>query len=190
MPVQKRKKKVASKSSVASTLGGQDFLDIESELGTSVDIPKLLKSLDIDQDNLLQSASEAPGLFLMASVFRVKRLRLRAEAKSNLELTRSETSLRIRQELVDNGEKATEGKVSDMIASDPKVVALEKEFNEQTAEEEISKLLLEAMRIRRDSLKVISDLTGAERAIEKIHSTQTSELEKAKSKVKQKYNSM
>lgn len=151
-------------------------------------LQSLLDSLDLTPETVLKAAGEQPVLFMEAARYRVGCMEKRIRTKAVLETGRAECALRIRRQAEQDGERTTEGKIGNQIDVDFATNTLRAHYETAEVEDEFSKLLLEAFRVRRDCIRVISDLTGAERAIESLRTKETVELDKAKQKVREKFN--
>lgn len=118
----------------------------------------LIKKLAIIDENILVEAANQPLLYMEAAKYRVARMRKKAEAVARLESERSLLGLKLRKQKDETGKKAhTEDGVKArtelaLIKSGARA-ALDR-ANEY---EELSKLLLEALRQRRDAIRVIAE---------------------------------
>lgn len=179
-----KSKQVAKKKPTSSSIQPARYAVNDEELQS------LLDALDLTPETVLKAAGEQPVLFMDAARYRVGRMERRVRAKAVLETGKAECALRMRREAEDNGEKITEGKIGNLIDADAVIITLRANYEDAEVEDEFSKLLLEAFRVRRDCIRVISDLTGAERAIESLRTKETVELDKARRKARDKYSSM
>lgn len=155
-------------------------------LRKKVNIFNLLKQLDFSDEEVVDASKAQPKLFVEAVRFRVQMMRDATRIESQLSLVKSQTSAKFRAKLKERGERATEGQVSERLGTDPEIVSLTAKLNEAEQAEEYSKLLLEAFRMRRDALKVVADVLGAELFISK-REFGTTELQKMKRKLESKY---
>lgn len=151
------------------------------------DIQRLLDGLSFTVEGAVEAALEAAMLFEKAASYRVEKMRLRAAAEMALEQIRAELELLYRKEAAEEGDKITEKNVNAKLAIDPKVQTAQVWLDNHLADEEYAKLLLEAYRMRRDSMKAVVDLTGAERSLQALAEKSTEKLEQTLQILKQKY---
>lgn len=155
-------------------------------LRKKVNIFRLLKQLDFSDEEVVYASKSQPKLFVEAIRFRVQMMRDRTEIESQLSLAKSKKSAKFRALLKERGERATEGQVQERMGADPEIVSLTAQLNSAEQAEEYAKLLLEAFRMRRDALKVVADVIGAELFISK-REFGTTELQKMKRSLEAKY---
>jgi hypothetical protein len=148
---------------------------------------QLIEGLSLDADTVLEDASKLPTLFLKAADYRVQKMRQAVQAEMKLDTIRAEAEIEIRNSAVEAGEKITEGHIKSHLILNPDVVQATEKSNEAEAQQEYGKLMLEAYRVKRDCLRAVSDLTAAERAMERITGMNTGSLKEAREKVKAKY---
>lgn len=167
---------------------------IEEEISTDVsrlvyivDPTFLVEKLKFTDEGVVEAALEGASLFEAAARYRVGKMRSKASAEMNLDRIKADTELAIRKEAAAEGEKITEGNIKAKLAVDDDVAEAQRRYNEAEADEEYSRLLVEAYRIRRDSLKAIVELTGAERAMGKIVESNQASLEETRKKLANKY---
>lgn len=135
---------------------------VERVLEGDVDILALLNKLDFSVEEVSRAAQEQPKLFLTACRFRIQRMRRRSSAEARLESKRAEIGLRIRQKYRSTGDKITEAQLASMILRNSEVGELRERFSRAEEEEEFCKLLLEAFRMRRDAVRIVSEQALAE----------------------------
>lgn len=165
--------------------------DVLTILKEPVDLDNLIKQLDFAEENLIQANREQPSLFLEASRYRVKRMRVRIQSESEYEMKQSEASIFLRG-LKKKAEKGvmTEGYIRDKVRIRPDVVTAREKFDKAQAHEEWSKLLLEAYRQRGSAIKTLAEILGAEanaqaRMVRK--DLETAGFENLKKAVKKRY---
>lgn len=123
---------------------------------------ELVHKLAFSQDNVMNAAAEQPVLFFDAAEYRVAVYRKYMVAKQELATVRAAVSLAIREAAVKAQEKTTEGLIEARVLLDDNVNIAQQACQDADVEEESSKLLLEAYRMRRDSLKVMMEWRGAD----------------------------
>jgi hypothetical protein len=144
------------------TTGMKHRSTLQDILERPVNVTKLLEKLDFADEAVIGAAREQAQLFLEAARLRIQKMRERVEAESQLALVKSELSIKIRHKAVTRGDKITEGHVAARLAKNSQVIEAQEKFNRAEEEEEFSKLLVEAFRMRRDAEKIVGDLIGAE----------------------------
>lgn len=152
---------------------GQDLLEAVSDVfqqGISVRWPldKILATLEYTVETIQEAAVIQAPAFEAAANYRVDQMRRRQALEMNLERLRADIELTIRKQAADIDEKITEGAIKARLTTNKLVQRAQDELNAAEAMEEYSKLLLEAYRHRRDSLEVVGQLSGAERAMARI----------------------
>lgn len=147
----------------------------------------LLSDLQITAESIYEDAQTLPSKFMEAAKFRVTCMRNLAAADMAHDMARAQADLEIRQEAEDSGEKITEAKVKAAIDIHPMVLPAREKFHEEEALSEHSKLLVEAFRIKRDCLDILSRLTITERSIDSNIREHTKRLEKVRADLAQKY---
>jgi hypothetical protein len=160
--------------------------EADAIIHADIDIEELLEKLDFVDEDVVNAAKAQPTLFLTASRFRIQCMRLSTKAASKLETMRAEKSLAIRRKALSTAEKLTEGGISDKLRADEEVVKAQSACDKAKELEEFSKLVLDAYRMRRDALRIVSDLIGAEVFVQK-HIAGDNELSNAKKRLKEKY---
>ena len=119
-------------------------------------------------ETVLSAAVEQAVLFGAAANYRVVKMRARAAAEIELERIRADVELTIRKQARDTDEKVTEGHIKALLTANKTVQYQQNRVAEAEAEDEYAKLLLEAYRHRRDSLEVVGQQSGAERAMSRM----------------------
>jgi hypothetical protein len=128
-----------------------------------VNVKRLIEKLQLDEDNLEEAALESARLTFEAGRYRVIKMRKRARASLAYDMLFAERRLRGRKKKDEDGRKSfTEGAVSDLAQTSPEVATAKRDLDEAFAAEEVSKILLECYRIRRDMIKGIAQIRGAE----------------------------
>ncbi len=125
-------------------------------------VAELLSEINIDADNAAQSAVACAVLFVDAIDFRRECLERRSLAKIEMERAQVEKALELRKEFRATGDRATEKNIEELTLVSPRVKQFMDNFNKADALDEYSKLVVEAFRMWRDCLRIVSDLTRNE----------------------------
>ena len=121
----------------------------------------LIRKLAIISENNVIEAVNQPLLFIEAAKYRVDKMRSTKAAEGALEAFAAERAMRIRAKGTRTGEgRITDSYVKATLQKNPRYRELSAAIDDAEAKEEFSKLLLEAYRMRRDAIKIISDTNG------------------------------
>jgi hypothetical protein len=124
-------------------------------------LSEIIDGLAIVAENIDEEAIMQPMLFVDAARYRVAKMRVRAQAETTLDQLSSELGLTIRAR-GSGGERITNDYIKSRIQKHPKFRRLQTELQEAEQKEELSKLLLEAYRMRRDALRIVAESQAAE----------------------------
>lgn len=147
----------------------------------------LLKHLDFSPEDVVRSASLQPRLFMQAAEYRMEKFRARTTAKMHRDVVKAEQSLQLREEARNAGEKITEAIVEASLLKVPEVLEAEAEYAAADEAQEFAWLLVEAYRQRRDCLRIVSDLVGAEFAMQKAAAAGAEKIASVKDKLRKKW---
>jgi hypothetical protein len=127
-------------------------------------LKELARRLAVVDENILVEAARQPTLFLDASRLRVAKMRLRSAAELSAEVIEARVWLHERARADASGEKprVTDTYVNQRVKRHPRVREAKEQLGALKATEELSKLLLEAYRMRRDGIKIIHEAQLAE----------------------------
>jgi len=148
---------------------------------------ELLDSIAFTSENVVAAAEEQPWLFARAIEYRMECMRNRGTAKLAYESTRATQELKYRNEAKARGDKLTEGNIDALILLDKTVTAAFKLFTTAEEFEEYSKLILEAMRMRRDCLRIVGDLTRDDMSVARAAAIQGERMEELRNKVDKRF---
>jgi len=162
-------------------------MDLDVLISESVDIKTLLEKLSFVEEETGPAAREQPMLYLYAARLRVQALRRTEKAKAALKLIRSQKAAKIREEVAGSGERATEGRVGELLTVSKVIQKAEEELRIAEEQEEYTKHILEAYRMRRDALKVVVELLGAEVYVQRRLSGDSTEMSKIQDELLSKY---
>jgi len=152
-----------------------------------VNLRYVLDSLDFSDEDVVEAAKKQPKLFLEAARFRVRKMRERVGAEAKYKTLQASKGAKYRKSLAESGARVTEGQISERVTANAEVKRALEGFQEAQEVEEFSKLLLEAYRMRRDSAKVVAELLGAEIYISKLGFGQSTEMDKMRKRLEDKY---
>jgi hypothetical protein len=151
-----------------------------------VDLQELIGGIDFEDEEILNASKAQGNLFLQASRLYIQKMRLRTSREAKLKEVTSIHSLRIRNRLQESGARVTEGHVTAKLEQLPRIKRAKERLERAKLHEEFCKLLLEAFRMRRDVLKIVGNLIGAEVYIAR-EATGHASLEKVKKKLEKRY---
>jgi len=149
---------------------------------------ELIEMLPIVSENIVAEAAVQAQKFIQAATYRVERMRVRARATATLEQHRAHVGLRARAKKDSDGKKPTEGAINARIELDSVTKLLRKRHDEAHAREELAKLILEAHRIRRDSVRILSDHLLKDSTREGYEVDRIAEKQKIRNQVRQLEN--
>jgi hypothetical protein len=132
-------------------------LTMEAFLATETNFDELISKLAFAEATATFAASEQPFLFVKAARTRVQTMRRAMKARAALEQVEADTGLNIRDELFSTGQKITEAAVAARVVVSEAVINAQRVVRASDAEEELGKLIVEAYRHRRDSIRVIAE---------------------------------
>lgn len=123
---------------------------------------ELVEHLSVIDEDIRTEAVRQPALFIEAVRYRVSRMRKRAQANAEFEAFVSRRGLVIRARSQGGKDRVTEGAIKARVQKHPKYRLLQSAVSDAEADEEFSKLLLEAYRMRRDAIKILADAQNYE----------------------------
>lgn len=136
-------------------------MDFDKVLALKVDLQAILDGLNFEELAIAEAALSQPRLFVACANYRIKLLRERKSAEASLKSLTTRQSLRLRSKYKSMGEKLTEAELKNLLNRNEFVRAAEAALVDLETEEEYSKLLLEAYRMRKDALQVIAQAQRA-----------------------------
>lgn len=149
-------------------------MSLQEILEAPVNLLRLIRRLQIDEDALEQAALEQPGLLLESSRYRAKKMRRRAMALIDAEVIRAQTGLGLRASKYDGSKALTEKAVTDKTLLSPKYRKAKRKLERLYVEEEWAKSLVTAYMHRLSVLKLLVEIRNTD-----MHS----EIRQAKSKM-------
>lgn len=135
---------------------------VETAFEQTAEVLQLVNRLDFEPTQVVDAAAENPSLFLRAANIRIEQMRKRNQAKAAREERRAEVALHLRQDARETGERITESAIEQMLLVNPTIKPLSEALERAEEAEEYAKLLVEAFRMRRDCLKIISETAREE----------------------------
>lgn len=126
-------------------------------------LDELASQLVIVDENIKNEALRQPSLFMRAARYRVAKMRATAAAKSSLEAQYAAIGLHIRTKLKKiRQERVLEGEIKARILGNPGIKILQDAVQQAEWSEELSKLLLEGMRMKRDAIRIVAEMQSYE----------------------------
>lgn len=164
---------------------------LDKILDQPVDLQGLIEKLDFSEENILAANREQPSLYLEASRYRVKKMRGRIQAESNLKAEEAKAGLFLRAKKKLNPKAGvTEGYIKDKIFVHPAVMEARQRYDDTQVYEEWAKLFLETYRQRGRAIQTLAELLGAEAIAQARIAHKELEIEgfeKLKDAVRKKY---
>lgn len=164
-------------------------MDFNTVLGRKVDLKTLLDGLNFEELAIAEAALLQPRLFVACADYRIQLLRKRKSLEASIKSRVTRQSLRLRSKYREMGEKLTEAELKNLLMRNEPIQLAEAELADIEAEEEYSKLLLEAYRMRKDAIQVIAQAQRAGEYAGKISPKDfpTEDLESLRRKTRAKY---
>jgi len=150
-------------------------------------ITSLLTKIGFSPDRVVDAAAENAVLFVEAIHFRLECLEASTNAKMEWEKSRAERSLEIRKDARDNGVKTTEDGIAALLLTDKRVSGLDLACAKADIQEEYSKLVVEAFRMRRDCLKIVGEMTRDEIGLQRSAEAGAEKAAELRRKMKEKF---
>jgi len=150
-------------------------------------ITALLAKIDFSPDRVVDAAAENAVLFVEAIHYRLECLEDSTNTKMEWEKARAERSLEIRKEASDNGVKTTEAGVEALLLVDKRVSKLAQDRAKAEIQDEYSKLVVEAFRMRRDCLKIVGEMTRDEISLQRSAEAGAEKAAELRRRMKEKF---
>jgi hypothetical protein len=150
-------------------------------------VKALLANLSFSPENVVQAAVTTPGMFRDAAEYRKLCLFERNQAKMLFEREEATYALKMRKIGRDTGTKVTEGEISAKVAANLRMVPLIQARDRAEENEEFSKLVVDAVRVRRDCLRMISELVREEISIQTAVESNRGKVDDLRSKLRARY---
>jgi hypothetical protein len=125
-------------------------------------IDELLEEVPVIEEDVQREAVKQVELFVKAARLRVEAMRKQHRAGAELEAKKAGLAVAIRNKKNLLGEKITEGALKEKLEMHSLVRKLREESDQAYEHEELAKLVLEALRQRRDAIRVIADMQAYE----------------------------
>ena len=151
-------------------------LTMQSFLSEAADFDELIAALAFEEETVMQAATRQPYLFVKAARLRVQTMREMARAEATLDQTEAEVGMSVRERAQATGTKITESGIGERIATDPQVREAQKQVRIAAAREELGKLMVEAYRHRRDSIRVIAEAALIEGNVNSVETARMQSL--------------
>ena len=150
-------------------------------------VEDLLNRIDFSPENVVDAAAQNPGMFVEAIRYRVETMGARNAAKMSWERVQAEHELLIRKTAKDLGEKMTEGAIESLLLVDEDVTEARHAFDAADESDEFAKLLVEAFRMRRDSLQVVGNLMRSELSLQSAVEAGAGKLAETRRRLKDRF---
>jgi|SRR6185312_3859147 len=126
-------------------------------LEEKIDEDKILRGVELSEDDLLNSAFKQPELYWMVGRLRVQAMSKRAKREMELESVRADVGLRLRHKQDDKGKrKFTEPHVKAQTELDSRVVSARKKLMREIKFEEATKQLLDVYKQRKEIIQIVT----------------------------------
>ncbi len=154
-----------------------------------IDIKKLLSTLDFSVEDLAEASAIQSKLFEQVAQYRASCLRRKLETEAAYDLAKAKRSLSLRHKAEAEGRKVTEGLIADSVTVGKSVRAALADFIEAQSLDEYSKNLVDAFRMRRDSIRVLEDISER-RSVGADSTEATKKLRDVREKLAKRYSQM
>lgn len=156
-------------------------------ISTKIDLAELVKNLHFSDEQTSEAARLQAPLFLCAAIFKVQKQKRKQKYEAKLKLLRSQLAKKVRNELAELGQRVTDKQVEETLSRKSEIIKLQNKLDSCEQEEEFGKLLIEAMRMRSTSLKIVSELIGAEVYVSRKMEGSGTDLDEMRKRLKEKY---
>lgn len=143
---------------------------------SKIDVINLLNHMDFVPDDVVSAAAKNAVYFVEAIKYRLECMELNVQAKMDHKRINAERALQLRQEFRDNGDKLTEDHLKALLVMDSEVSRVTRELERAEVFDEYSKLVVEGFRMRRDCLRIVSDMTRNEMGIGRALDSQAEDM--------------
>lgn len=151
-----------------------------------VALKDLLERLEYTEETLHVAVLEQAKLFMEASNYRVRKMRERQQAEAEWERVKAVIGLKLRRQKKSGRGGVTERHIMDLVEASQTARAAKKKYQTAAQLEEWSKLLLEAFRMRRDSLKVLASFVYVEDTMRVGHEESRKRMQREKERLRQR----
>lgn len=138
---------------------------IDAQVNRIVDLEKLLAQMDFSSDNILEASLNQSKLYLQASSLHTQAIREQIAAENALVVKKAEISENIRAQAKAMGDKLSEAAIDRKRRVSPDITPAQDRYERSVVRKEWTWNLLEALRHRRDAIRVTSDLSRAELSV-------------------------
>jgi len=147
----------------------------------------LMDKLPIGVSTLERDAIEQPQLYLEALELRLETSHRRTAMEMNRNQVKAEIEAAFRIQCESDGKRATERIVDNHLETHPDVQRATKRLWAATEVDEMAKALVDAYRMRKDMIRVASDLTSMDVRREEAMKLMTQENERLRTLAEKKY---
>lgn len=137
---------------------------IDVQINRRVDLELLMTQMDFTSETIMEAATNQTKLYLQASSLYARAVRELIASESALVVKKAEIGENIRAYAKARAEKVTEASIDQKRRISPEMVNPQTRYEQALTRKDWIWNLLEALRQRRDAIRVISELTRAELA--------------------------
>jgi hypothetical protein len=163
-----------------------NLLDGIAQIDTQLE--ELTAKLAFSEETILRDVGQQPLLFMEAARLRMQAARKLGRLKMNLELAELSVGGRYRQQLESSGERVTEKRIEELVGQDGFVMAARTDYLDAKYRDELTDLVVEAFRQRRDCLRIVSVLVGSEISLQSSIEAGRRQLDRTRENLQKKYN--
>jgi hypothetical protein len=152
-----------------------------------VNLEDVLDRLTFSEETLPTAVLEQAALYMEAARFRIRKMRQRQSGELELEQARARKAifLRATMQKIPGKRGMTETHLNQLLDANPMLNGLKKKIAEAGQIEEWAKSLQEALRMRRDCLKIYAGLLGTEMDM-RIKDSDVGSLTRARQRLRNK----
>ena len=147
----------------------------------------LLANLSFQPENVVSAAQQTPGMFRDAAEYRRLCLFERNRAKLKYESEAAAFSLKVRKAARDVGEKLTNDEINAKVTASLRLMPFAQARDRAEEGEEYSHLLVDAIRVRRDCLRMIADLVRQEISMQSAVEANRGPVDQLRAKLRARY---
>ena len=150
-------------------------------------VKHLLANLSFQPENVVSAAQQTPGMFRDAAEYRRLCLFESNRAKLKWESEAAAFSLKVRKAARDVGDKLTNDEITAKVTASLRLMPHAQARDRAEEAEEYSHLLVDAVRVRRDCLRMIADLVRQEISIQSAVEANRGPVDALRAKLRARY---
>lgn len=151
-------------------------------------LDELLERLAFVPEDIVEAAAAQPVLYRKAIGYRILKMRDRMAAKAALDVLVARLSLRLRRKARQTGDRVTERNLEALLAFRTDMQTARRVLDGAEEAEEYGKLLLEAYRMRRDCLRIVSGMLESGLGLHDVKGASDQELERMRQRLRERYS--